>query len=113
MKSTVNVTPTILKLVAHRLGVDGVHGSSGVAVIASALRAEVCPTKYTGVSDKEIILSYFRSLGLDPTPPKQKPGYAKQAAARRERETRPFITYPADPDTQFYVYTEGGPLPWD
>ena len=106
------ITPTILKLVARSLNVPGVHGSSGVAVIAATLRSTVTPDKYEGVTDKEIILSYFSSLGLDPTPPKQKPSYIKAAAKRRERETAPVTTPRTDFSTDWIVEQSEDSPPW-
>lgn len=113
MKRAEKISPTVLKLVARSLKVDGVHGSSGVAIIASALRAEVPSVFYDGHTDKEVILTYFNSLGLDPTPPKQKPGYAKKAAQRRARETAPRITPRRDFSTDWIVWTPSDHPPWD
>lgn len=107
------ITPTVLKLVARSLDVDGVHGSSGVAVIASALRAEVPPTAYSGCTDKEVILSYFNTLGKDPTPPKQKKGYAARAAKQRAKQTAPRITPRTDFSTDWIVRTPIDHPPWD
>ena len=113
MKRAEKITPTVLKLVARSLDVDGVHGSSGVAVIASTLRAEVPSMFYDGYTDRDVILTYFNSLGLDPTPPKQKPGYKKQAEKRRAKQTAPRITYRTNFSTDWIVRTPIDHPPWD
>ncbi len=106
------ISPTLLKLVARNLKEDGVHGSSGVAVIASTLRAKVPASQYTGSTDKEVILSYFNSLNLDATPPKQKASYKKQLAKRRERESKPHVTPRTDFSTDWCVFTDVEHPPW-
>lgn len=106
------ISPTLLKLVARNLKEDGVHGSSGVAVIASTLRAKVPASQYTGSTDKEVILSYFNSLNLDATPPKQKASYKKQVAKRRERDSKPHVTERTDFSTDWCVFTDVEHPPW-
>lgn len=88
--SNVNVTTTMLKWTARSFKQPGLHGCSGKAVIAAAVRAR--HPQYSG-SDDEVIAAYFATLNK-PSVPTKNPAKGKAFLPKFTKRTSSWIGTP-------------------